>query len=149
VVWRRWALIGSKAGELVDPHITGEVTWRLEGSTLTRDETLKSTEPITIRRWWVAVSSTAARNESSLIDGQRIDHFALDQERMNLSINARADWSFKTSLRATGDTALGRGARGGIPLHLVYESWDLRLEPNRPKTWHLVTELQQFAKPIE
>jgi len=149
VVWRHWALIGSKAGELVDPHITSEVTWRLEGSTLTRDETLKSTEPITIRRWWIAVSSTAARNESSLIDGQRIDHFALDQERMNLSINARADWSFKTSLRATGDTALGRGARGGIPLHLVYESWDLRLEPNRPKTWHLVTELQQFAKPIE
>lgn len=149
VVWRRWALIGSKAGELVDPHITSEVTWHLNGSTLTRDETLKSTEPITIRRWWVAVSSTAARNESSLSDGQRIDHFAIDQDRMKLSINARADWSLKTYLRATGDTALGRGARGGIPLHLVYESWDLRLEPNRPKTWHLVTELQQFAKPIE
>jgi hypothetical protein len=149
VVWRRWALIGSKAGQLVDPHITSEVTWHLDGSKLTRDETLKSTEPITIRRWWIAVSSTAARNESSLIDGQRIDHFVLDQDRMNFSISARADWSLKTSLRATGDTALGRGARGGIPLHLVYESWDLRLEPNQPRSWHLVTELQQFAKPIE
>jgi hypothetical protein len=149
VVWRRWALIGSKAGQLVDPHITSEVVWHLEGSTLTRDETLKSTEPITIRRWWIAVPSTAEHNESSIIDGQRIDHFAFDQDRMNLSINAQAEWSLKTSLRATGDTALGRGARGGIPLHLVFESWNLRLEPNRPNTWHLVTGLQQFAKPIE
>ena len=149
VVWRRWASIGSKAGLLVDPHITSEVVWHLEGSTLTRDETLKSTEPIIIRRWWIAVSSTAAQNESSLIDGQRIDHFAFDQDRMNLSISARAEWSLKTSLRATGDTALGRGARGGIPLHLVYESRNLRLEPNRPNTWHLVTELQQVVKLIE
>ena len=68
---------------------------------------------------------------------------------MNLSVNARAEWSLKTSLRATGDTALGRGARGGIPLYLVYESRDLRLEPNRPNSWHLVTELQQVAEPIE
>jgi hypothetical protein len=55
VVWRRWALLGSKSGEVVDPRITSEVIWRLEGSKLTRDETLKSTEPITIRRWWIAL----------------------------------------------------------------------------------------------
>src|SRR5882762_1662869 len=85
VVWRRWALIGSKAGQLVDPHIVSEVTWHLEGTTLTRDETLKSTEAITIRRWWMAVSSTATHNQSSLIDGRRMDQFAIFQDRMNLS----------------------------------------------------------------
>ena len=148
VVWRRWALIGSKAGQLVDPHITSEVTWHLEGSKLTRDETLKSTEPITIRRWWIAVSSTA-HNESSLVNGRRMDHFVFGQDRMNLSINALADWPLKTSLLATGDTALGRGARGAIPLHLVYESRDLLLEPNRAKTWHLVIELAPLAKSLE
>jgi hypothetical protein len=146
VVWRRWALIGSKAGQLVDPHITSEVIWHLDGSTLTRDETLKSTERITIRRWWIAVPSTAAHNESSLIDGQRIDHFGFGQDRMDLSINARADWSMTTSLQATGDTALGRGARGAIPLHLVYESRNLLLEPNRATTWHLTVELAPLAK---
>src|SRR5438270_8138455 len=41
VVWRRWALVGSKAGELVDPHITSEVVWQLSGTTLTRDERLR------------------------------------------------------------------------------------------------------------
>src|SRR5258706_10236841 len=44
VVWRRWALIGSKAGQLVDPHLTSEETWHLEVSTFTPAETLKSTE---------------------------------------------------------------------------------------------------------
>jgi hypothetical protein len=68
---------------------------------------------------------------------------------MDLSINARADWPFKTSLLATGDTPLGRGARGGIPLNLVYESWNLRLEPKRASTWHLLTELAPTAKPVE
>src|SRR5438105_3549189 len=58
VVWRRWALVGSKAGQLVDPHITSEVVWHLDGATLTRDETLKSTAPVSIRRWWVAVPAT-------------------------------------------------------------------------------------------
>jgi hypothetical protein len=149
VVWRRWALIGSKAGQLLDPHITSEVVWHLEGSKLTRDETLKSSEPITVRRWWIAVSSTAPHNESSLIDGRRTDHFSFDQDRMDLSINARADWPLRTSLLATGDSALGRGARGAIPLLLVYESRDLRLEPNRANNWHLVIELASLARPLE
>ena len=148
VVWRRWALIGSKVGQLVDPHITSEVTWHLEGTTLRRDETLKSTEPITIRRWWIAVPTTAAHNESSLVSGRRMDHFAFGQDRTDLSITGWADWPLKISLLATGDTALGRGARGAIPLHLVYESRDLRLTPNHTNTWHLVIELVPLAKPL-
>jgi hypothetical protein len=148
-VWRRWSLIGSKAGQLVDPHITSEVTWHLEGSKLTRDETLRSTEPITIRRWWIAVSSTAAHNESSLVSGRRTDHFTLVPGGMDLSITSWGDWPLKTSLLAAGDTALGRGARGAIPLHLVYESRDLLLEPNGAKTWHLVSELAPLAKSLE
>jgi len=149
VVWRRWALIGSKAGQLVDPHITSEIIWHLEGSTLTRDETLKSTEPITIRRWWMAVPTTAAHNESSLVSGRRMDHFAFSQDRTDLSITGWADWPLKISLLATGDTALGRGARGAIPLHLIYESWDMRLTPNRADSWHLVIKLAPLAKPFE
>src|SRR6267378_4236708 len=75
IVWRRWALVGSRPGQLVDPHITSEVVWRLDGATLTRDETLKSTEPISIRRWWVAVPTTGGRNEMLLAGTQRWDSF--------------------------------------------------------------------------
>jgi hypothetical protein len=149
LVWRRWALIGGKSGQFVDPHITSEVIWHLEGSKLTRDETLKSTEPITLRRWWIAIPSTAAHNESSFVSGRRTDHFSFGSDPTDLSITGWADGSWKTSLLAAGDTPLGRGARGAIPLHLVYESRDLRLTPNRATSWHLVIELKQFAKPIE
>lgn len=146
VVWRRWAVVGSKPGQFVDAHITSEVTWHLEGSMLTRDETLKSTEPVTIRRWWIAVSTTAAHNESSLLSGRRVDHFDFGADRTDLSVSAQADWPLKVSLLATGDTALGRGARGAIPMHLIYESRDLRLEPKRTHNWHLVIKLAPLAK---
>jgi len=149
VVWRRWAQVGSKSGQLVDPHITSEVSWHLVGTTLMRDEALKSTEPKTIRRWWIAVPTTAARNESSLFSGRRTERFTFGAGQADLSVTGWADWPLKTSLLATGDTALGRGARGAIPMHLVYESRDLRLEPNRPKTWHLVIELAPLAKPLD
>jgi hypothetical protein len=40
-------------------------------------------------------------------------------------------------MQATGDGPLGRGARGPVPLHLVYEARDVALTPGRPSTWTL------------
>jgi hypothetical protein len=152
-VWRRWALVGSKAGQLVDPHLTSEVVWHLAGATLTRDETLKSTEAISIRRWWVAVPATAERGETLLAGSQRWDHFPGADS--NLTLAATADWPFETSLLATGNTALGRGARAPLPLHLIYESRDLRLAPSQNAHWRLTIkvgpasqlERRQIARP--
>jgi hypothetical protein len=152
VVWRRWALVGSKAGQLVDPHITSEVVWRLESATLTRDETLKSTMPVSIRGWWVAVPTTGERSEMLTSGMQRWDIFHFGQS--GLAVAAKANWPLEISLLATGDTALGRGARGPLPLHLIYESRDLRLAPNQNAHWRLSlkvaapqTERTQLAKP--
>src|SRR5260370_16767206 len=60
VFWRRWALAGSKAASLIDPHITSEVTFSIPGATLIREESLTASEPLTIRRWRFAVPTTAA-----------------------------------------------------------------------------------------
>ena len=138
-VWRRWALVGSKAGQLVDPHITSEVVWHLDGTTLTRDETLKSTEAITVRRWWIAVPTTAGRNEMLFAGSQRWDSFDATESR--LAIAAKSDWPLEISLLATGDTTLGRGARGSIPLHLMYESRGVRLAPNQGAHWRLIVKV--------
>lgn len=142
MTWRRWAVVGGKAGELADPHITSEVFWRLNGRTLTREETLVSSEDVTIRRWWVAVPTTAARDEVSFEQAQRRD--LLDARDGALKVSMSADWhadALKVSLVATGNGALGRGARGAIPLHLVYETRDLHLVAGRPVTWLLfITE---------
>lgn len=139
VVWRRWALAGGKPGQLVDPHLTSEVTWHLEGTTLTRDETLKSAEPISIRRWWVAVPTTGERSELLMAGSQRWDHF--QGRESSLAVAAKADWPLEISLLATGDTALGRGARAPLPLHLVYESKDLHLTPNQNTHWRLTMKV--------
>jgi hypothetical protein len=140
VVWHRWAVIGGKAGQLADPHMTSEVIWRIQGTTLSREETLKSSEAVTIRRWWVAVPTTNTRSDVEFTHGQRMDRF--ESNEGELSTTATADWSLHISLIATGDSALGRGARGAIPLNLVYESTDLHLVPNKPMRWRIIMKVE-------
>ena len=135
-VWRRWALIGGKAGELIDPHITSEVVWRIDGATLVRDESLKSTGATSLRRWWLAVPSTAVRNEVSFAGEQRTDQ--LWDGGNSLSVAVKADWLLSPiDTLAAGDSALGKGARRPLPLHLIYESRELTLPPGKALHWQI------------
>jgi hypothetical protein len=138
-VWRRWAVIGGKPGQLEDPHLTSEVVWRIEGTTLTREETLKSSADVTLRRWWVAVPTTATRSEvvfDAVSDAaRRVDRFTSGEGA--LEVFASADWPLSVSLVAAGDGPLGRGARGPVPLHLVYESRDLKLAAGGEARWRI------------
>jgi hypothetical protein len=132
-VWRRWALIGGKPGELVDPHITSEVVWRIAGGdSLMRDESLKAETATRIRRWWLAVPSTATRSHQSLSGGWRSDEL-WDGDHL-LVVAVKADWLFASTpvvTVATGDSALGKGARGPLPLHLLYETREITLPPGK------------------
>jgi len=135
VVWRRWAVLDSKTGQLVDPHITSEVVWRIDGTTLTRDETLKSNEDVTFSRWWVAVPSTLTRTQVEVREGQRSD-VLLDNET-GLNVTVKADWPLLMSTWTPADGPLGRGARRPVPLHLIYESPNLRLPAGRELHWRM------------
>lgn len=143
-VWKRWARIGGKSGELVDPRITSEVVWRIDGSTLTREEKLTSSEGISIRRWWVSVPTIAGNSDTSIVDCRRIDSFATAGGK--LAVSAAADWNYNVSLFATGDSSLGRGARRPIPLHIIYETRDLKLEANKPRSWRLALNVSGEQK---
>ena len=138
-VWRRWAVVGGKAGELADAGITTEVTWRLTNKTLTRDEELKVTSGLKVRRWWLAIPTTASTAEVEFKAGVRWDRMKFGQTSLGISVNA--DWPVSVSLKANGDDALGRGARGPIPLQLIYESRDLVLTPAKSVKWHLVLKI--------
>ncbi len=144
VVWRRWALVGGKPGELVDPHLSSEVAWRIEGATLTRDETIKSESAIRLRRWWIAVPGTGAKSEVSLRNGERWDTFSGNEGV--LSVSVKADWGLSVFLSAAGDTALGRGARRALPLHLIYEARDLELPGEQSLHWHMVLKVGAVTK---
>lgn len=134
-VWRRWAVVGSKSGQLEDPHVTSEVVWKIEGTTLTREETLKASADVSVKRWRLAVPTTAARSEVSFDGGRRLDRFVSDEG--SLEVSATADWPLNVSVQAAGGGALGRGARGGVPLHLVYEARDVSLKAGEPVRWRI------------
>src|ERR1700675_924956 len=55
VVWRRWVVPGTKAGDFVDAGVVSEVTWSIHGETLTRVESLISSEPLNVRRLWLTI----------------------------------------------------------------------------------------------
>jgi hypothetical protein len=144
VVWRRWALIGSKSGELIDPHLTSEVIFRIDGATLTREETLTASEALTIRHWRFIVPTTATRFLPQ--SGQARKGVRFESPEGALEVQSPvADWQLQETILATGDSITGSGARGAVPLHMVYESHNLRLTAQRPVRWRIalrVVELQ-------
>lgn len=139
-VWRSWAVIGSKPGEFADAGITTEVTWRLGNKTLTRDEELKVTKDVKVRRWWIAIPTTTSTADVEFKAGVRWARMKMAESSLAISVNA--DWRLIVSMKANGDGPLGRGARGPIPLQLVYESSDLQLSPGKAMRWRLVLRLE-------
>lgn len=136
VVWRRWALVGGKAGELVDPHLTSEVTFRIDGSTLIREESLTASQPITIRRWKLAVPTTSARRTEEYHEGRRWARLESTDGILEV-LSPTADWPMKDAVVETGNSSLGRGPRSPVPLHLVYESSNLQLDARHPVRWRI------------
>ncbi len=139
VIWRKWGRIGSKSGERFDIGITSEVRWRIVGDKLERVESLTTNNNLKIKRWWVAVPTTADRSRVEINGKKRTDIF--DGREGTLKMTATADWAFATSLYATGDSKLSKGVLGAIPLHLIYSTDNLLLTKNKPVTWQLDLEV--------
>jgi hypothetical protein len=135
-VWRRWASIGTKSGQLLDPGLTSDVRWTLGDRSLTRVETLTARAPMTIRTWRVVIP-TSARSVTS-----HPDSTVMTGAGGSLNVVVDVPWKTESAIRATGDGSLGRGARGYIPLHLAYEAHDLHLTPGQPVSWRLTLSPQ-------
>jgi hypothetical protein len=140
-IWRRWAQIGTKSGQLVDPGLTSEVRWRIDGERpgLERVETLTAAAPMTIRRWRVIVPTSAAGAEEA---GDGTMQLGAPGHPL-VHVSVRTPWpSIRHYAFATGDSPLGRGARGAVPLHVIYEAPGVTLAPGQPVTWTLTLRPQ-------
>jgi hypothetical protein len=136
VVWRRWAQIGTKSGQLVDPGLTSDVSWTIhdDRGTLERVETLTARDAMIIRRWRLVVPTTA----TTVRDTGNATFAAGEPEGGSLVGAVSTPWaSILHHTLATGDSPLGRGARGPVPLHLIYEAPGVRLLRGEPVTWQL------------
>jgi len=134
--WNQWAVVGGKAGERADVGLQSDVEWTLDGDTIVRVERLTAAQPLRVRRWRVSVTTTGTRATTSSQGGIRTDVFDGPEGRLAVSV-PRIDWLAAWTVRATGNGADGRGARGAIPLHLEIESPSLSLQPGVPQSWIL------------
>ncbi len=48
-----------------------------------------------------------------------------------LAVSVKSDWKTNQSIFATGDSRLGKGVLGAIPLHLIYEANDFKLKKDK------------------
>jgi hypothetical protein len=126
VRWTKWAVVGTPSGKVQDVGLTSEVVWRIDHGSLIREETLSSKQPVSIRRWRLAVPTTHDQVETSVVNGVRVDSFRSDKASLEVTLTS-ANFPVKTSILATGNGPLGRGVHGAIPLHLVFEARDINV----------------------
>jgi hypothetical protein len=127
--WKRWALVGAKSGELIDVGLSSEVVWRIESDSLVREETLRAARPVSIRRWKVSVPTTYSVVETKVQGNRRIDRFSDAGGALEVEMQ-ESTFPVSAAAVASGDSPLGRGVHGAIPLHLVFEAKDLAISGN-------------------
>ncbi len=141
IIWRKWAKIGSKSGETFVNGLTSEVEFRLENNKLIRRETLTAEKDLTIKNWRVAVPTTADRERFEMNGDSRTDFFTERED--TLAVTVKSDWKTSAEIFATGDSRLGKGVLGAIPIHLIYESTDLQLKKGQKMNWEISLELMK------
>ena len=134
--WTKWAVVGTKSGELADVGLTSEVVWRIDNATITREETLSSNQAVSIKRWQLAVPSSYGQVQTEMSNGIRVDRFSAPAGTMAVQLSGM-NFPVATSIVASGNGALGKGVHGAIPLHLIFEARNLKLENGKPLKYQL------------
>jgi hypothetical protein len=119
--WKRWVVVGAKAGETIDPGLVTEVTWSLTKNGLRRSEVITPSKAVMVRRLWMVVPTRSDRIQTSAGDQVRSDQLISKEGTIEVRV-LHSDWPVRISAFATGDDPLGRGDRGAIPLHLILET---------------------------
>ena len=134
--WKNWSVVGTKSGTLADVGLVSEVVWRIENGTISREETLSSTQPVTVRRWQIVVPSSYGKVVTETSNGTRIDRFSSTDGTFAAQFSG-ANFPVNVSIVAWGNGPLGRGVQGAIPLHLVFEAHDLTVQSGKPLKYKL------------
>lgn len=145
--WRRWTRMGGKAGNVATEDLRSEVTWKIEGDSLVRTEELTASKPITIRRMWVSLPSTGSSVDTEFKFGRRVDVFHSDEGDLEASITD-SDFPFTATLHANGNSKLGMGSRGAVPLYLEWECRSVELTTTSPRHWILKLKASRIPFPF-
>ena len=146
VAWNRWAVadlgtgqnaaekLAAEPGKLVEPGLSTEVSWAIDHDTLIRSETITASRPVAIRRFWVLFPSTGESVSTRYEKEQRFDRFDSTESSLEVTVS-EASFPLTKTLQATGNSALGKGTRGPIPLVLRMEANGLKLGAGQSLRW--------------
>ena len=154
-IWNRFAQISVASAntnsdlpfgqpeKFADIGLTSEVNWKLDGDTLIRTEKITAANPIVISKFSMIFPSTADSVSTRFEHGHCIYVFSGGDLQLEVSAESK-NVSFTENLQATGNSALGKGTRGPIPLILQIEADNLKLKPGKPFEWTIrLRELPQ------
>ena len=135
-IWKQWVVVGGKGNAHINAGLSTEVTWKIQGDSLTRTEVISASEPVHIRTFWIVVPSTGDACSVHFADGLRTDRCDSREGSWEATLN-RSDRPFQVSLQAAGDGALGRGNLGPLPLYLKFESSNIELQRGKSMNWEI------------
>ena len=141
-LWRKWVVVGTKAGQTVDPGLVTEIVWSVSGDTLTRSERISAAKPVLIKRFWVTIPSTGTEAFTAIEGSRREDTLQGDEGSLRISVE-HSSFPMKVWLQATGNLPAGKGSRGPVPLVLNLEAQGLPVRPGAGLDWKL--SLQSIA----
>ena len=139
IIWRKWGKVGGKSGETFANGLTSEVEFRIENNKLIRRETLTADRDLTVKKWRVAIPLTGDKTHLEIKNNQPVDYFS--GREGTLAVSVKSDWKTNREIFAAGDSRLGKGVLGAIPLHLIYEANDLQIKKGQKMSWEISLEL--------
>ena len=132
--WTRWSEVGARTGSTSDVPLRTEVAWTLEGDTLVRVETITATAPVTIARLRVASPARGRDLRTTIERAARTDTLTTEAGTLAWSLSCDTH-PFDTTVSATGDARVGRGARGHIPLLVEASARNITLQSGQSLTF--------------
>jgi hypothetical protein len=133
--WRRFVVKGGKTGEWIEPGFEVTNTWRLTGSVLKRTETLRALRDVTIRKVTFVLPSTGEPAATTL-GSQGPIRLVSDEGALEVTRGGDLPLAF-SRVSPSPTEPLGRGTRGAIATHLVWEAHALNLSASQSKSWDL------------
>ncbi len=134
-VWRRFAVVGGRTGELIEPGFEVAIVWRIDGATLTRTETLTAHRDLALPRLSFLLSSTAIRHVQAPGPKGSAGRVRLEGPEGVLEARIEGKLPIAWSISEVGDQPLGRGPRLPIPTHVTVQATDIHLRAGHSRGW--------------
>jgi hypothetical protein len=134
----KWAQIGSNSGQRFDNGLKSDVQFTSEGGKLVRRETVTATKAVDIKLWKFAFPTTASSATTVIKNG--LQTFYLKGREGSTVVTFKVPDGTAIRIVAAGDSKLGKGVLGAIPLHLVAEAENIKLNAGHQLSWEISVE---------